>query len=414
MKILKKIILPLVLACIMLFTLVGCVSESDVDSLKSQLEQLQAEIEDLKGSKADSDKTIEELEAELALLKAGKSTADKSYDKLKYIDANLRDRDCRYGANFKAAQSWIKELALASGYDESAVATQDVTITTYVNKNVDLEEKYSAANGLSTDGKYYTKSGKNYVEDPEGNYVKVEFITQNIIITKTGKSEKQIIVGAHYDGTGTGDNGSGVALALTTAEELATIDTPYTIKFAFFTAEEIGGDGATAYAESLTEDEIANTLYMINLDSLTVGDYCYIYGGVQHNDTKTVTETEAYDNAMAISKSFGLDIRSNPWTWDNPEPGRETPKYASPSTGSWSDHYDFVKIGIKYLYMEATNWEIAPYNGYGETYLAGMLMNTDNDYLEYIERFFPGRAQHHFSQFAPLLHALLVQEKVKF
>lgn len=422
MKILKKIILPLVLVCVMLFTLVGCVSDGDATSLQDQLAQLQAELEDLKGSKADADKTIGELQDEIAQLKASKTIAEISYDKIKYIDANLSDRDCYHGENFKDTQNWIIESALNAGYKQSAVTKQDVTITAYAKKDVNLDEKYSAAKSHETDGKFYNKSGRNYVEAEDGEYVKVAVVTENIIITKPGKSEKQIIVGAHFDGDGTGDNGSGIALALTTAEKFVNMETSYTIVFVFFTAEEYGCYGSTAYANTMSDEEVANTLYMINMDSLVCGDYCYIYGGVQNNDEKIVTQTEAYDNAMAIAKSLGLDFHSNPWTWDNVEPDPENdtgmPKYASPSTGDWSDHKGFKNRGIKYLYMEATNWEIpgpyGEYDGYGETQLVGMLMNTENDYLEYIEHYFPGRIQSHLSQFAPLLYALLVQPEVNF
>ena len=397
MKILKKIILPIMLVCTMLFGIVG-----------------------VAGCTEDEDP---------AAVKAGKEIAASAYEKIKYIDANLGDRDCYNGATFKDTQDWIKGLALDAGYDASAVTTQDVTITKYVNKNTDLDETYSATKSHETDGKYYTRSGKNYVEDPEGNYVKVEVITENIIITKAGKSEKQIIVGAHYDGvpegehgTASGDNGSGVSLAITTAEKIVNIETNYTIKFVFFTAEEIGCVGSTAYANAMTAEEVENTLYMINMDSLVCGDYCHIYGGVANFNEKVVTQTEAFDNAMAIAKDLGLDIRTNPWTWDNvePDPKNDTgmPKYPSPSTGDWSDHKGFMKRGIKYLYFEATNWDIPgpfnEYDGYGETADQGMIMNTEKDYLAFMEEHFPGRIQHHLSQFAPLLYSLVTQTEVKF
>lgn len=153
------------------------------------------------------------------------------------------------------------------------------------------------------------------------------------------------------------------------------------------------------------------------MDSLICGDYCYLYGGVQDDATKTVSGTAAYDNAMKVAESLGLDFKSNPWTYDNPAPGYDSPDYASPSTGDWSDHKGFKNIGIDYLYFEATNWEIPgpydEYDGYGETYLYGMLMNTSNDYLEFIETYFPGRAQDHLNKFFKLLNALLMQNYQK-
>ena len=38
-----------------------------------------------------------------------------------------------------------------------------------------------------------------------------------------------------------------------------------------------------------------------------------------------------------------------------------------------------------------------------------MLMNTENDYLEFIETYYPGRPLKHLTQFSSLLNALLTQ-----
>lgn len=88
------------------------------------------------------------------------------------------------------------------------------------------------------------------MEAADGAYVKAAVISENIVVTKQGKTDQQIIVGAHYDGTGTGDNGSGIALALTTAQKLFAVETEYTVVFVFFTAEEIGLYGSEAYAQT--------------------------------------------------------------------------------------------------------------------------------------------------------------------
>lgn len=425
MKNFTKIILSILLVCVMLFPLAACNTNNDnndalldqIASLQQQLAELQSKYDDLANTDeldqllqqiaelqdkcndlANSDE-VDQLQQQLAELQGryddlvnsndelnskidyvniGSQIATISYEKVKYIDANLRDRDCINGENYAAAQQWIQSLALGAGYSQDDVTLQDFN---------------------------FSRRGTQYT-------------SQNIVVTKVGQHDGQIIVGAHYDGTGTGDNGSGVALALTVAEALAHVDTYYTIQFVFFSAEEYGCYGSTAYANSLTDEEVANTLYMINLDSLVCGDYCYLYGGVQDDDNQVVTDTEAYDNAMYVANLLGLNFHSNPWTWENPAPGYDTPDYASPSTGDWSDHVGFKKRGIKYLYMEATNWEIpGPYNeydGYGETILVGMLMNTENDYLEYIEHYFPGRIQHHLTQFGTLLYALLTQPNVNF
>lgn len=344
---------------------------------------------------------------------------EEAYEKFLYIDKVLKERDCLEGENFKLAQKWIIFSLMEAGYVENVdIVKQDTTMTKYVaikENESEYAKMYPAVDSIDVSEETYVRSGRSYVvaEDGNGTHVKVTLHTPNIIVTKQGKSDKTIIVGAHYDGNGSGDNGSSVALAVTTAQHLYGVETEYTIKFVFFTAEEYGLYGSKAFVAAMTEEEIANTLYLINMDSLVCGDYCYLYGGVQDDEAQTVNDTEAYDNAMAIAKEAGLTFKSNPWTWDAPAPGYESPDYASPSTGDWSDHAPFKNAGIPYLYFEATNWDIpGPYNeydGYGETYLIGMLMNTSNDYVEYIETYFPGRPLEHLTQFSTLLNLLLTQ-----
>ncbi len=405
-KKITSILLTGALSSCLVISAAGCSnSDSEIDELKSQL--------------ANYEQTLEEIKNSLKTEETATEYAAECYAKLQYIDAMVKDRDCLAGENFKFAQKWISWNLIQAGYAEEDIIYQPATFSRYYKNDVNLAEKLTAVDKYETDGKSYSRQGWNYVEAEGGEYVKVDVTTPNIAVTKKGKSEKQIIVGAHYDGDGTGDNGSGISLALTTAEKIVNMDLEYTITFVFFTAEEYGKYGSLAYANAMTEEEVANTLYMINLDSLVCGDYAYLYGGVQDNENKIVTKTEAYDNAMAVAKSLGLSFKSNPWTWDNLSPedkeeGKEVPSYASPSTGTWSDHLGFRNRGIPYVYFEATNWEIPDYTGYGETYLVGMLMNTKNDYLEYINKYFPGRIMKHFETFSTLLYALVTQDNVNF
>ena len=346
--------------------------------------------------------------------------AEEAYEKFLYIDQVIKNRDCLAGESFKLAQKWIIFNLMEAGYVENVdIVKQDTTMTKYAAIQEDekaYKDMFPAVDKIDVSEESYKQNGRKYTvaeNEEEATHKKLTLHTPNIIVTKPGKSEKTIIVGAHYDGDGSGDNGSSVALALTTAQHLYGVETEYTIKFVFFTAEEYGLYGSQAFVNAMTEEEKANTLYMINMDSLVCGDYCYLYGGVQDNDNQTVTDTKAYDNAMAIAKAAGLEFKSNPWTWENPAPGYDSPNYASPSTGDWSDHAPFKYAGITYLYFEATNWDIPgpyyEYDGYGETYLVGMLMNTKNDYVEYIEKYFPGRPMDHLTKFSTLLNLLLTQ-----
>lgn len=404
MKKFITLIMAMVLCLISVFGVTAC---NDDDKTQKKLNALEQGLSEINQKLEEMKEDYEEQISEISPLGA------ESYKKLKYIDKNLSDRDCFAGENFNEVQNYIKSNLLTAGYAESEITMQEVPVTTY-KKTAQLEQSLSAVKSYTTDGKTYAKNGRKYTEDALGEYSKVTAITENIVVTKQGVSDKQIIVGMHYDGTGSGDNGSGIALGLTTAQHFKNVKTQFTVKFVFFTAEEYGCYGSSYYANNMTDTEVNNTLYMINMDSLVCGDYCYLYGGVQDNENKTVSKTEAYDNAMILAESLGLSFKSNPWTWSNLAPDNEDdtyPDFASPSTGDWSDHVGFKNKGITYLYFEATNWEIPDYTGYGESLLTGMLMNTQNDYLDYIETYYPGRPLAHLTKFATLLNALLLQKK---
>ena len=97
----------------------------------------------------------------------------------------------------------------------------------------------------------YTKSGASKA-------------SQNLVAELKGQSDKVILIGAHYDSTGdkkgsegATDNGAGVAALLAVAEALKGQTLPYTVRFAFFGAEENGLNGSKAYATSLDGDAVA-------------------------------------------------------------------------------------------------------------------------------------------------------------
>lgn len=287
---------------------------------------------------------------------------------------------------------------------------------------------------------------KNQIECQDFKYN--EYSGSNIVLTVEGQdSSKQVIVGGHYDGDGIGDNGSAIALMLATAKNLKDKKPLYTVKYVFFDCEEIGCLGSTYYAESLSEEEAKNTVYMVNIDSILFGDYCNVYGGDTNHKTGEVTETSAYELACKKAAYLGMDvwgtkeldgyfaehktgpdikentIYTNPWTKENPAPNSDLLEedliaYA-PSTIPYSDHVGFVERGIPYIYFEATNWfaagneeEIA-YTGYVETYDSsigegGMFMNTEYDTIENLKKYFPGRMEAHYSVYGQLLSSLIL------
>ncbi len=322
-------------------------------------------------------------------------------DYLEIIAEKYPDRgDINVTFEKKACREWIIEELINAGYDKSQITEQKIKI-----------------GGIVTG--------------------------RNIIVSVDGKSNKQVIVGAHYDGDGIGDNGSGLALLLATAVGFAGRKMPYSVKYVFFDNEEIGLFGADAYAESMSETEIANTLFMINMDSLAFGDYCNIYGGVTDFETGKVSGTGAYQTAMKRAEKLGfhtwntakldgyyaknghgpaldpIGLFTNPWTAKNPAP-QNSVAYSPAQCANVSDHQAFVDRGIEYIYFEATNWYAMgkkpnsdSYTGYFETTDTsvgknGMFMNTKYDTFENLNGLYPGRIVEHFNIYSVLLSSLIM------
>jgi Zn-dependent M28 family amino/carboxypeptidase len=174
----------------------------------------------------------------------------------------------------------------------------------------------------------------------------------NVMAIKPGASPQEIIVGAHYDsveiGKGADDNATGVAVILEVAERLRDQNTPYTIRFLLFGAEEMDLQGSTYYVDHMTDEQIQNTIAMINLDSVTAGDMAYIYGDQgEEGAIRDWTLNFAQEHDLPLQTQLG-----------------ENPEYPAGTTGDWSDHAPFKEAGIPYAYLEATNWTLGDKDGY--------------------------------------------------
>lgn len=214
----------------------------------------------------------------------------------------------------------------------------------------------------------------------------------NVIARRPGAFEQEIIVGAHYDTApstmsldrsnleGTNDNASGVGVLLELAQRLD--DPTYSVEFVLFGAEEIGLVGSEAYVNQLSEQELDNTLVMVNLDSLVFGDYLYFNAG------RGATDNPAWfkyrDLALSIANESGVEAKTNPGL---------NPAYPA-GTGCCSDLESFDQL-VPVLAAEATNWEIGALDGYTQTdnpQVPGGATWHDpaTDNIEFINEVFPG------------------------
>jgi len=255
------------------------------------------------------------------------------------------------------------------------------------------------------------RKAAGYIEDilKQMGYapVRQEFVTENgldaanIYVEKPGKSSRMILVGAHFDsvatGSGVDDNGSGVAMILEMAGRLKARETPYSLRFIFFDAEETGLEGSQEYVSGMDDSSIRNTVAMINLDSLAVGDNTYIYGN--EGDDGFIR-----DWALSYAGSKGFDLVT--------QPGKN-PEYPAGTTVDESDHAAFLQKGIQYVYLEATNWDLGDLDGYTQVDPSfgeeGEIWHTEYDRLDYITKTFPGRLESHLKLFANVLFHILTE-----
>jgi alkaline phosphatase isozyme conversion protein len=232
----------------------------------------------------------------------------------------------------------------------------------------------------------------------------------NVIAERQGTSDKHIILGAHYDTApssatldrsaleGTNDNASGVGVLLELAERQA-LDPTVTSKFVFFGAEEIGLIGSEFYANSLSETEIANSLFMLNLDSLVFGDFMYFNAGRGATDNPSWFKYR--DLALEIAAQNGIDARTNPGLNE----------FYPAGTGCCSDleSFDFL---MPVLAAEATNWSIGDLDGYTQTAdprVPGGLTWHDpaTDNRAFISEIFPGLIEERTRNYTLVLDKLI-------
>jgi Zn-dependent M28 family amino/carboxypeptidase len=228
-----------------------------------------------------------------------------------------------------------------------------------------------------------------------------DFNSSNVIAVKNGLSDKVIVVGAHYDSTyedgskGADDNASGVAVMLEVAKLVKALETPYTIQFIAFGAEEFNLSGSTYFVDNLATTERKNIVGMFNLDSLIASDKTYIYGNDGPGTMRDWVLNDAARRKMALESKTAQDMNN-----------------ADGSPCECADYDAFERAGIPYAYFEATNWDLSA-DGmtqvdvkYGDQ---GKIRHTKYDTLAYIDATFPKRIDHHLNLFVTLLFDLLTQ-----
>lgn len=113
--------------------------------------------------------------------------------------------------------------------------------------------------------------------------VAVDLLTsRNVIAEKPGPGPEVVVLGGHYDTIanipGATDNGSGIAVLLTIAQELQEKSLPFGIRIIAFGSEELGLEGSRFYVNSLSTEERRQLLAMLNFDALGAGRITQVLG----------------------------------------------------------------------------------------------------------------------------------------
>ena len=233
---------------------------------------------------------------------------------------------------------------------------------------------------------------------------------ENLIFSKQGASDRVIVVGAHYDCVeqtfGTDDNASGVGVLLELASIYSTKESPYTIRFVLFSAEEPGCLGSQYYVDNLSQEERDRIACMINIDTIAAGDNMYLYGGTV-DDSGSIVQDWAVYQAQSAADLLGLDMSFHPDVNDS---------FPTPTKATASDQMPFANAGIPYIYCEASNWNGEPYTNFYQTSNSavngGTIMHkAEYDNLTFIENTFGARAYEHLQAYAKLLDYLLENMK---
>lgn len=268
--------------------------------------------------------------------------------------------------------------------------------------SADYVRQQFAQMGYESDLRVFNSRYIYTTKDNRQNWHKVT--GSSVIAAHEGKASQQIIIMAHLDTyaphsdtdsennlggltlQGIDDNAMGVGVMLELAERLKDTPTEYGIRFIATSGEEEGKLGAENILKRMSEVEKKNTLLVINLDSLVVGDKLYFNSG---ETTPASVRKLTRDRALTIAHSLGIQASTNPGL------NKDYPK----GTGCCSDAEVFDKAGIPVLSVEATNWSLGKKDGYQQRAKSHAFPDGTSwhdvrlDNQQYLDKTLPGRIE---------------------
>jgi Zn-dependent M28 family amino/carboxypeptidase len=154
--------------------------------------------------------------------------------------------------------------------------------------------------------------------------------------SRGGNANNVVMAGAHLDsvsaGPGINDNGSGSAVILEVAEQMASVNTRNKVRFALWGAEEANLVGSTFYVGELSEEDHAKITLYLNFDMVGSPNHVFfIYDG---DDSDVVGAGPGPAGSAQIEKTFERYFES-----------QDLPYKGTDFTGR-SDYGPFIATGI--------------------------------------------------------------------
>jgi alkaline phosphatase isozyme conversion protein len=241
---------------------------------------------------------------------------------------------------------------------------------------------------------YFARSQEFIARSPRGRVH-----SANIVAVKEGKSAQRLIVGAHYDsaafGEGYSDNATGTGLLLETAARIKSRDTPYTIVFVAFGAEERGLLGSRYYSRSMSDLERHATIGMIDLDAVA--------GGAELTVTSRLgAPTWLRDDALTAAKSLGVPLHAGP-------AAKGLPTGVSAAPG---DDLPFALRDIAAAAFTSADGR-ADDPGLATGGNVSSPARSRHDTVAFIDRSYPGRVRSQLADLSRLLETLLTSKLEK-
>ena len=150
--------------------------------------------------------------------------------------------------------------------------------------------------------------------------------------TPGGDPDRVVMLGAHLDavidGPGINDNGTGVAVILEVARQLATLTgggPTWKVRVAFWTGEELGLWGSVSYASSLSSSDRRSIAAYLNFDMLGSAS------GLRQVYDATALENPA---SAVLERLFSQAFDADGLAWELAD------------FGDASDHVQFAQLGV--------------------------------------------------------------------